>query len=210
MNFADILAGKGGCSQGGEAAGSWAPAETTRESQQVYKARRAQAALDSWRKVCKALETSVQGILNARYARKHAQQISPLPLPTSTRSSLNSLDKSLWGYLCFLRVWLQMPSAVFGDEFRSSQLEEGGTTSLAGDKPGTSLNILKGTGWPPDKKSDSSTEPDSPPPQEAKLGLRCRGWGADLQKGAGEDRPEKDGWGLWPWSLACRERAAYR
>lgn len=96
-----------------------------------------------------------------------------------------------------------MPSAVLGDEFWSSQLEEGGATNLAVDKPGTSLNILKGTGWPPDKKSDSSTEPASPPPQEAKLGLRCR---VGCKKGAGEDRPGKDGWALWPWSLACHER----
>lgn len=86
VSFADMLAGKSGCSQGGEGAGSGAPADTTRESQQIYKARRAPATLDSWRKVCKALETSVQGILNAGYPRKHAKQISPLPLPTSTCS----------------------------------------------------------------------------------------------------------------------------
>lgn len=40
-----------------------------------------------------------------------------------------------------------MPSAVFGDEFWSSQMEEGDIINLAGDKPGMSLNILKGTGW---------------------------------------------------------------
>lgn len=63
-----------------------APAETTRESQQTYKARRAQAAPDSWRRVCKALETSVHGVLSTGHTQNHHHQISPQPLTTGTHS----------------------------------------------------------------------------------------------------------------------------